>query len=201
MSSKETEGDLIAAIAVDSRGRLSGRHFGSAETYRIYRQGSEGFQPLTMVRNETLDEAEAGASQKAGSVRDLLDRHGVQVVVGGCFGPNIKRLVRHFVPVLDEPGPLDDVLKRLSERWGRVAREWMRPGADREHVRLRGGASATFAASVDAGLCQQCGLCEPACPVGAITAEGLAMVDRWRCVRCRACLEVCPFDAIAMKTK
>jgi|GEM_PF-392661 len=201
MSSEGTNDDLTAAVAVDSQGRLSGRHFGSAEAYRLYRYSEDGFRELAVVRNETLEADEGDASAKAGSVRQLLESHGVQVVVGGCFGPNIKRIVRHFVPVMDDPAPAGEVLERLHSRWDRVEREWMRPGPEREHVRLRGGAYVTMAASVDAGLCEQCGFCEPACPVGAISAEGLAMVDRWRCVRCGACLEVCPFGAITLKVK
>jgi ferredoxin len=202
MSPEEiTESDLVTAVAVDSQETLSVRHFGSAEAYLLYRHHADGFESLTRVRNETLDEVEEGAAAKAGSVKDLLDSHGVHVVVGGCFGPNIKRIVRHFVPVMDDPAPVDVVLDHLHRRWNRVAREWMRPDPEREHIRLREGVSATMVASVDAALCQECGLCEPSCPVGAITAEGLAMVDRWRCVRCGACVDICPFDAISMKIK
>jgi len=188
-------------MAIDSQSRLSGRHFGSAEAYLIYRCGDgEPGDPLR-VENSTLGDDVAEGAEKAASVKELLSAKGVVVAVAGCFGPNITRIRSSFVPVLADPAPAASVLEELLQRWERVLAELEKPGRERRHIRLRGGGGATVAAWVDTGLCQGCGLCEPACPVGAVSADGLAMVDRWLCVRCRACMEICPFDAISLKVQ
>lgn len=49
--------------------------------------------------------------------------------------------------------------------------------------------------------CKKCGLCQRACPVGAI--EGKVREDftiiQEKCIKCGACLEKCPFNAIERK--
>jgi uncharacterized protein (DUF362 family)/Pyruvate/2-oxoacid:ferredoxin oxidoreductase delta subunit len=56
---------------------------------------------------------------------------------------------------------------------------WVRPRAIRE-------------------LCQQCGMCQTNCPVGAIhtDADGFPVMDYERCIKCMCCDESCPHQAI-----
>lgn len=47
-------------------------------------------------------------------------------------------------------------------------------------------------------LCVQCGKCEEACPVDAISLHenGAYVIDRETCTDCGACVEACPFGVM-----
>ena len=57
----------------------------------------------------------------------------------------------------------------------------------------------TMAAEVKQDVCVGCGVCEGACPVGAIKVDGTAKVDAEACVSCGACAGECPAGAIEVK--
>ena len=44
-------------------------------------------------------DADHGTEKKAGNIIDFLDQKDVSVVVSRKFGPNIKHIVKHFIPV------------------------------------------------------------------------------------------------------
>ncbi len=47
-------------------------------------------------------------------------------------------------------------------------------------------------------FCNQCGICESVCPIGAISRndKGVYMINKEICVGCLACLEACPQQVI-----
>ena len=48
-------------------------------------------------------------------------------------------------------------------------------------------------------VCDQCGACAEACPVGAIAKEGdTYVIDNEACIGCMACVEACP-NGVMMK--
>lgn len=52
-------------------------------------------------------------------------------------------------------------------------------------------------ASIDPGLCDDCGLCAESCRYGAIADREPYAVDAFRCEGCGVCARVCPRDAIS----
>jgi ferredoxin len=58
--------------------------------------------------------------------------------------------------------------------------------------------SSGYVAEVDAGLCQDCGTCEAACPFDAIHAQGMAVVTWEKCMGCGVCVGQCPEGAITL---
>ena len=59
-------------------------------------------------------------------------------------------------------------------------------------------ARSAFVNTVDANLCQGCGLCEDACQFEALEVEEMAIVNAFRCLGCGVCVLECPEGALGL---
>ena len=73
---------------------------------------------------------------------------------------------------------------------------------DRLNLRIialqQGSGTPLSVAVVDTEKCLGCGVCERACPIGAISVKEVASVNPERCIGCGRCICECPQGAIRL---
>ena len=127
---------FIAACATDDGERLINRHFGDAKRYDLYELREEGVVFLRTIENTVPEEREHGDAEKASNIGGLLRPAGVQVLVSGQFGQNLKRVRRKFVPVIMRVFPMETALNLLVRNFPEIAAEYRR-GEERNHLVIR----------------------------------------------------------------
>ncbi|HKL11748.1 MAG TPA: NifB/NifX family molybdenum-iron cluster-binding protein [Clostridia bacterium] len=115
---------MIVACATNDGENFVSCHFGDAKQYDIYEMDEKGYRLLETVRNTTGEEEEEihADPRKAKGIVDLLRKKKVQLGMTKVFGPNIKRVARHFVPVIANEDKISQGLKALLEDHKRIER-------------------------------------------------------------------------------
>ncbi len=138
MSVKKSNGVFTVAVASDDGKTYIDRHFGDAEGYSLYTLSESGVEFLKRVVNTTEEdekEDEHGDAEKARGIASILADHGVQVTVSRVYGPNLKRIQKRFVCIIDRNGTMEQMLERLKGMHGELARQLSDPSAH-ELIRL-----------------------------------------------------------------
>jgi len=110
------EKTLIFAFALDDENRLKNSHFGDASKYGIYQLKNGELQMEKEVSNDLkdIDEiSEHGSGKKGNSIIKFLKEFGVNVLVSLQFGPNIKMVNNHFIPVIVSNHKIEEVIPDL----------------------------------------------------------------------------------------
>jgi len=128
---------FIVAVATDDGKNLIDRHFGDADYYYLYRVSKEKQEFLKSV-SKKFNEDESlkdGDPEKAKGISAFLKPFGVKVTAAKAYGPNIKRIKKHFVCVLAN-GNIQDALNKIQENFPEVEAEWEK-GGERNYLTLR----------------------------------------------------------------
>jgi predicted Fe-Mo cluster-binding NifX family protein len=116
------------AVATDDGEHFMGRHFGDAEFFEIYEFSGTGYEVVGRVIND-LDEEEVHADPtKAKGIAGILREQDVQVAAAKVFGPNIKRIKKHFVCVLTGHDNIRDGLELLVRDYLEIIAEFEKGG-------------------------------------------------------------------------
>ena len=102
---------MVIAIATDDGKKMIERHFGDAKYYYIYELVHGEFQLIDKIANTTEDEKMHADPNKAKGIIVLLLEKNVEVGITKVFGPNIKRVKKHIVPVLVSKETVEESLE------------------------------------------------------------------------------------------
>jgi predicted Fe-Mo cluster-binding NifX family protein len=104
---------MIIACATNNGDDFVTCHFGDTEKFYLYELSGQGYNLLGIINNKTVVENPDihADPQKAKGITTLLKEKGVEVVMSPVFGPNLKRIVKQFVPVISNS---PDVNKNLA---------------------------------------------------------------------------------------
>jgi predicted Fe-Mo cluster-binding NifX family protein len=138
MSSMKNIEALIVAVATDDGKTYIDRHFGDAKGYDLYEITETGVTFLKRLSNTTEEDAGEdvhGDAEKAMGIAAILANHGVQITVSRVYGPNLKRIRKRFVCVIDQTGTIEQMLQRLKDMHAELVRQWS-DSTERTLIRL-----------------------------------------------------------------
>lgn len=110
--------DLRFALAVNNQHLFESRHFGDAEKFLLYdyREGEITFYKEILNPAKSSHHSFAhGSEAKARLLTELFTSEKVQVLVSKKFGGNLKRVNRHFIPVVilqDSPEEALEIMQK-----------------------------------------------------------------------------------------
>ncbi len=108
---------MIIACATNQGLQFVSCHFGDAEKFYIYEIKKDQISLLEIIDNRTEpeDSNKHADPKKAKGITALLKKKHVQVVMARFYGPNIKRIVQHFVPVIAAGNDVQEGLHALMD--------------------------------------------------------------------------------------
>ncbi len=127
---------MIISCATDDGKNFVSRHFGDANYYEIYELIDDEFHYIDRITNTTGEEEMHADPKKAKGIVGLLVEKNVTVGLTKVFGPNIKRVKKHFVPVLISVDSIEDGLKKILKAKEEIQKQ-IELGENRSHIDLR----------------------------------------------------------------
>jgi len=112
---------MIIACATNDGQQFVSSHFGDADKYDLYEMTEEGYHFLKSIKNQTEEEEGVHADpKKAKGIASLLKQHNVQIGVSQFFGPNIKRVAKHFLPIITSEKSIKEGLSLIMKQYALI---------------------------------------------------------------------------------
>jgi predicted Fe-Mo cluster-binding NifX family protein len=127
---------LLCAFASDDGINFCETHFGDAKFYLLYAISKDRIEYIEQIDNTSIKLENHAAPEKAKSVSSLLKKKNVQVLVSRIFGPNIKRVKAHFVPVIVKKREIQEAIIIVRDNLNEIEREWKKQSSQRKHLIL-----------------------------------------------------------------
>ena len=129
---------MKTAFATGDGESFTNQHFGDNDYYDIYDITASESKFIKRINNTTttIEEKTHADPGKAMGVTSLLKKENVQVVVSKVYGPNIKRIKKHFVCVLMDSNSISNSLIIIMENSKVILDEWEK-GEKRNHIKLK----------------------------------------------------------------
>ena len=115
---------LRIAVATDDGDIIMRRHFGDAAFFEIFELSASGYDLVGRVTNNVGEEEGHADPKKAKGISGILKKQGVQVALSRVFGPNIKRIKKHFVCVLTGHDVISEGLDVLVRHYPEILAEF-----------------------------------------------------------------------------
>ncbi len=126
----KTSQKMKIAIAVSHQNSIENQHFGDADKFLFYeaREGILGLigeqaNPFKNVHGNHGHGNGHRHGRKAVAVTRFFQEEGVEVLVSKQFGPNIREVCRHFVPVLVSVHDIDAAKAKVEDNLQSLAQE------------------------------------------------------------------------------
>jgi len=129
---------MKTAFATGDGESFTNRHFGDNDYYDIYDITASESKFIKRINNTTttIEEKTHADPGKAMGITSLLKKENVQVVVSKVYGPNIKRIRKHFVCILINSNSISNSLNIIMENSKVILDEWEK-GEERKHINLK----------------------------------------------------------------
>ena len=132
---------MKTAFATGDGESFTNQHFGDNNYYDIYdiydiTVSESKFIKRINNTTTTIEEKTHADPGKAMGITSLLKKENVQVVVSKVYGPNIKRIRKHFVCILINSNSISNSLNIIMENSKVILDEWEK-GEKRNHIKLK----------------------------------------------------------------
>ncbi|MBN2746048.1 MAG: NifB/NifX family molybdenum-iron cluster-binding protein [Bacteroidales bacterium] len=133
---------LQCAFSLDLENQFPNAHFGDADFFVVYSCDSEKIEFRNKIPNPFKDkhsEDTHGDQNKADGIIQLLKEEGINVLISRQFGPNIKRINKHFIPVMISAEDPEQVIQILKKHGHWIEEEWEKATSQYKLFKIKAG--------------------------------------------------------------
>ncbi len=133
---------LQCAFSLDTENQFPNAHFGDADFFVVYSCDSEKIEFMKKIPNPHKDmhsEDNHGDQSKAEAIIQLLKNESVNVLISRQFGPNIRRINQHFIPVMISAEDPQEVIQILKKHGHWIEEEWQKTTSQYKLFKIKAG--------------------------------------------------------------